>query len=488
MFENILEIRDLVKTYPGVTALDNVSLNVRRGEIHAIVGENGAGKSTLIKSITGAITPDKGLIRFDGQDYHSLEPKLSLNIGIGAVYQEFNLVPALSVAENVFLGDYAGKGILVDFVQMNKRTTEAMKKVGVFIPPQQPVHTLSVGYQQIVEITKSLVKNIKLLIMDEPTAPLTTTEVKQLINIIRSMKEQGITIIYISHRLEEVFLLADRVSVMRDGQYIITLDVAKTSMKELVRHMVGRELRGQYPPRDRPVGEEVLRVEGLCGNGVRDISFTLHRGEIFGFAGLLGCGRTETMQIIYGVVKKTRGKIFLGGKEVTIKNTSAALGKGIGLIPEDRKRHGVFLSMTIKWNTCISCIREKLMKWGIVVDERKERALALEYSSKLKTKTPSVEQIVSNLSGGNQQKVVISKVLATDADIMIFDEPTRGIDVGAKQEMYDLIRSLVNEGKSIILVRGKNDGGSGEKRVQPGAHHDLGIRSDNLTKGKENNE
>lgn len=452
MSENILEIIKLTKTYPGVVALDNISMNIKRGEIHAIVGENGAGKSTLIKAITGAVVPDTGIIRFDGNEYKQLEPKLSSQIGIGVIYQEFNLVPVLSVAENIFLGNYPGNGITVDFKTMNKKAAEVMKKIGISIPPQKPVFELTVGYQQIVEILGSLVKNIKLLIMDEPTAPLTTNEVEQMMNIVNNLKEQGITIIYISHRLEEVFRLADRVSVMRDGQYITTLNVAETNMKELIQSMVGRELRGSYPPREKPVGEEVLRVEGLTGNGVHDISFTLHKGEIFGLAGLLGCGRTETMQMLYGVVRKTSGKIFLNGKEVKIKNTTDALKKGIGLIPEDRKKHGVFLWMTVKWNTSIGSIRKKLLKFGFIVDTEKEKTMALDYAAKLKIKTPGIEQLVANLSGGNQQKVVVSKVLATDADIMIFDEPTRGIDVGAKQEMYNLIRQLVNEGKSVILV------------------------------------
>ena len=452
MSENILEIANLHKTYPGVVAIDNISMSFRKGEIHAIVGENGAGKSTLIKSITGAVVPDRGVIRFDGNEYARLDPELSSSVGIGAIYQEFTLIPALSVAENIFLGTYAGNGLTVDFKEMNKKAVEALKKIGVTIPPQKPVFELSVGYQQIVEITRSLVKDIRLLIMDEPTAPLTTNEVEQLMTIIKSLKEQGITIIYISHRLEEVFRIADRVSVMRDGQYITTLDIVDTNMKDLIRFMVGRELTGKYPPREKPIGEEVLRVEGLTGNGVRDIGFTLHKGEILGFAGLLGCGRTETMQLLYGAAKKTSGRVFLRGKEVEVRNTGYAVDRGIGLIPEDRKRHGVFLGMTIKWNTSIGCLKKKLIRYGIIVDTGKEKRLAQEYLTKLNTKAPSIEQLVANLSGGNQQKVVVSKVLATDAEIMIFDEPTRGIDVGAKQEMYVLIRQLVNEGKSVILV------------------------------------
>lgn len=452
MAENILEVQGLTKVYPGVVALDHMNLQVRRGEIHAIMGENGAGKSTLIKSITGAITPDDGVIRFDGKEYTHLEPKTALDVGIGVIYQEFNLVAGLSVAENIFLGNYSGNGFTVDFKTMNEKSVEAMKKVGIEIPPQQMVYELTVGHQQIVEILRSLVKDVKLLIMDEPTAPLTANEVRQLFKIMNTLKAQGITIIYISHRMEEIFEMADRVTVMRDGKYITTLDVAKTQISELIQHMVGRELTQEFPPRKKPVGEEVLRVEHLSGNGVSDINFNLHKGEILGFAGLLGCGRTETMESLYGAKKRLGGKIFLDGKEVRIRSTCDAVKRGIGLVPEDRKRTGAFLYMTIMWNTSIGCLKKKLMKFGMIVDTKKERALAEEYVKKLHTKTPGVDQYVMNLSGGNQQKVVVAKVLATDAEILIFDEPTRGIDVGAKQEMYNLIREMVDEGKSVILI------------------------------------
>ena len=307
------------------------------------------------------------------------------------------------------------------------------------------------GRQQIVEIARSLVKNIKLLIMDEPSAPLTTAEVDQMLEIVRTLRDEGMTIIYISHRMEEVFGLADRISVFRDGQYVTTLVTAETTMDELIRYMVGRQLKTEFPARRTPIGEEVLRVENLTGNGVHDINFTLHRGEILGFAGLLGAGRTETMQLIFGAAKKTGGKIFLNGQEVDIKGTEDAMDRGIGLVPEDRKRHGVFLPMPIGWNVSISAIKKKLMT-GIIVDKKKEKELAKKYIQLLGVKTPSMNQLVANLSGGNQQKVVVAKVLATDASIVIFDEPTRGIDVGAKQEMYELIREMAEQGASIIMV------------------------------------
>lgn len=452
MMYNILEIQNITKVYPGVVALDNVSMTIRKGEVHGIIGENGAGKSTLIKTITGAISPESGIIRFEGKEYTHLTPQISKEIGIGVIYQEFNLVPALSVAENVFLGNYSGKGFTVDFKEMNEKTSKAMERIGVKIDPKKLVWSLTVGHQQIVEIMRSLVKDVKIIIMDEPTAPLTNTETEQLFKIIKSLKEQGITIVYISHRLEELFELTDRVSVMRDGQYITTVNTSETTMKELIKYMVGRDLSDTYPKRQTPIGEEVLRVEHLSGNGVSDINFTLHKGEILGFSGLLGCGRTETMQLIFGVVKKTSGKIFLNNQEVKILNTTDALSKGIGLIPEDRKKHGVFLHMSVKWNNSIGCLRKKLMKHHIIVDKREEIKLSNEYVEKLKVKTPSVNQLVTNLSGGNQQKVVVAKVMATDAEIMIFDEPTRGIDVGAKQEMYLLIRKMVSEGKSVLLI------------------------------------
>ena len=449
--DNILEIENLTKTYPGVTALNNVSLQVRRGEIHAIMGENGAGKSTLIKTITGAIHPDSGVIRFDGREFSSLTPALSAEVGIGAIYQEFNLVYQLSVAENIFLGNYPGKGGMVDFKEMNQKAAEVLDRVGVPIPPQAIVYGLTVGRQQIVEIARSLVKNIKLLIMDEPSAPLTTAEVDQMLEIVRTLRDEGMTIIYISHRMEEVFGLADRISVFRDGQYVTTLVTAETTMDELIRYMVGRQLKTEFPARRTPIGEEVLRVENLTGNGVHDINFTLHRGEILGFAGLLGAGRTETMQLIFGAAKKTGGKIFLNGQEVDIKGTEDAMDRGIGLVPEDRKRHGVFLPMPIGWNVSISAIKKKLMT-GIIVDKKKEKELAKKYIQLLGVKTPSMNQLVANLSGGNQQKVVVATVLATDASIVIVDEPTRGIDVGAKQEMYELIREMAEQGASIIMV------------------------------------
>ncbi len=450
MSENILEVRELTKLYPGVTALDHVNLTVRRGEVHGLIGENGAGKSTLIKCVTGAITPTSGTIVFEDKEYTRLDPHSSAAAGIGVIYQELSLVPALTVAENVFLGNYITKGPLVDHKAMVKATEEAMKKIGVYIPAQSVVWYLTVGHQQITEITRALVKDCKLLIMDEPTAPLTNAEVEQLYSIIRGLKAQGMTIIYVSHRLEELFEVTDRITVLRDGQYIKTLETASTNKQELIKLMVGRELSSDFPQRVTPVGEEILRVEHLTGNGVTDINFDLKRGEILGFAGLLGCGRSETMQMIYGAAKRAGGKVFLNGEEVHFTETAQAMKKGLGYIPEDRKRQGLFLWKGVDFNLTISSLKKFL--YGIFLSRKKENQLVDEYLDQLKVKTPSKTQMIMNLSGGNQQKVIVSKVLATDAEIMIFDEPTRGIDVGAKAEMYQLIRNLTEQGHSVILV------------------------------------
>lgn len=450
MPENILELQNIVKTYPGVRALSDVSIGFRPGEVHAIVGENGAGKSTLIKTITGVVKPDSGTILFEGQAV-TMDPIRSKKLGVGVIYQEFSLVPEMGVQENIFLGEKPGKNKLVaDFKEMNARSAEIIAMTGVNMDPTQKVSTLTVGYQQIVEISRALSKDLKLLIMDEPSAPLTNNEIERLYLIIDALKKRGITIIYISHRMEEIFELSDRVSVMRDGQYITTINTADTNRQELISYMVGRELKETFPERTAPIGEEVLRAEHLTGNGVRDISFSLHKGEILGFAGLLGCGRTECLELIYGAKKRSSGEVYLNGAPVSFKNTNEAIAHGVGLIPEDRKKHGCFLDADIKWNTTISSVK-KISRLGIV-DKKHEREVAQHYVEELRVKTPSIDQKVGNLSGGNQQKVVIAKMLATDANIMMFDEPTRGIDVGAKQEIYKLIRKLAEEGKSIIVV------------------------------------
>ena len=448
--KTILSVKDIVKTYPGVVAIDHVSFDVREGEVHALIGENGAGKSTLIKTLSGAITPDSGTITIDGKSFSSLTPATAKEQGISVIYQEFTLIPGISAAENVFLGEKTTPGIFVDIKDRERRTKELFDQMGVSLDPSQKVRSLSPAMQQIVEIAKAISKNVKILIMDEPTAPLTTNEVTTLFRIIRDLKARGVTIIFISHRLEELFAVADRVTVMRDGQYVATKNIAEIDRPQLIAMMAGREMKESYPTRKSQIGEEMLRVEHLTGNGDTDISFTLHRGEILGFAGLVGAGRTELMRVIYGADPMESGKIFVEGKQVRIRSCSDAIKNGIGYIPEDRKNQGVFLRNTIKWNTVINNIQG--YSKGIFVDEKQEDAVAQDYKKRFSIRTPSLEQKVGNLSGGNQQKVVLAKWLDANPKVLVFDNPTQGVDVGAKEEIYDIILKLAEAGVAVIVL------------------------------------
>lgn len=449
MEKTILKIEGLCKYYPGVKAIDGLTMEFREGEVHALLGENGAGKSTLIKCIAGAIRPDAGTIEIDGEKFSHLLPQQAKDLGVQVIYQEFNLVPQMSCAENVFLNERTSK-LIVNDRERAQRAKKIFDDLGVNVNPNRAVGTYTPAYMQIVEIAKAVSRNVKILIMDEPTAPLTVNEVSLLMDIVRKLKAKGVTIIYISHRLEELFEIGDRVSIMRDGQYIKTLNIKDTCRKELVDLMVGRELTESYPSRKVNLGEEVLRVEHLTGNGVEDINFSLKKGEILGFGGLVGAGRTELMNVIYGADKLKSGTIYLSGKPVHFRDTADALAKGIGMIPEDRKRTGVFLKMSIRWNSVI-CALKSISHLGIV-NTKKEKEIADYYIKRLKIRTPSPEQLAGNLSGGNQQKVVLAKAMAAQSQILIFDEPTRGVDVGAKQEIYQLMNQLVEEGHSILMV------------------------------------
>ena len=449
MEKTILKIEGLCKYYPGVKAIDGLTMEFREGEVHALLGENGAGKSTLIKCIAGAIRPDAGTIEIDGEKFSHLLPQQAKDLGVQVIYQEFNLVPQMSCAENVFLNERTSK-LIVNDRERAQRAKKIFDDLGVNVNPNRAVGTYTPAYMQIVEIAKAVSRNVKILIMDEPTAPLTVNEVSLLMDIVRKLKAKGVTIIYISHRLEELFEIGDRVSIMRDGQYIKTLNIKDTCRKELVDLMVGRELTESYPSRKVDLGEEVLRVEHLTGNGVEDINFSLKKGEILGFGGLVGAGRTELMNVIYGADKLKSGTIYLSGKPVHFRDTADALAKGIGMIPEDRKRTGVFLKMSIRWNIVI-CALKSISHLGIV-NTKKEKEIADYYIKRLKIRTPSPEQLAGNLSGGNQQKVVLAKAMAAQSQILIFDEPTRGVDVGAKQEIDQLMNQLVEEGHSILMV------------------------------------
>ena len=453
MSETILEVKNVTKTYPGVVALDNVSMEFKKGEVHALVGENGAGKSTIIKCIAGAIKADSGSVLLEGKELLGRKLTDTESNGVEVVYQEFNLAPQLSVYENIYLGKPIRKGpgnAFVDKAAMIRKTQDLFKQLGIDIDPEARIDSLSVAYMQFVEIAKAISKNAKVLIMDEPTATLTTTEVEILMNNIRRMKAEGTTIIYVSHRMEEIFEITDRCSVLRDGQYIATVNTAETSREELIRYMVGRELKESFPSRNVKIGDVVLEVNGLYGNGVSDVNFKLHKGEILGFGGLVGAGRTETAEMLFGAARVEKGDILLKGKKVSIPNPRTAVNLGIALIPEDRKRHGLILGKSILENMTLPVFK-RISKMQFL-NKPLQKKLTDEQVDALKIKTPGIEQLAMNLSGGNQQKVVLGKWLIAESDIVIFDEPTRGIDVGAKQEIYKLMNNLVEQGKSIIMI------------------------------------
>jgi len=446
----VLSLENITKRYPGVLALNNVSLDFIEGEVHALLGENGAGKSTLIKAVAGAIDIDGGIIHVGDQDHKQMTPHLSRSMGIEVIYQEFNLVPTLSAAENIFIGDKVGDGFLVNYKMMVSKAREIFELFKVDIDPKALVRELSPAKMQIVEIAKAVSKNVKILIMDEPSAPLSISEVEHMFEVINQLKQSGVTVIYISHRLEEVFRISDRVSVLRDGEYVATKLTKDTDRKELINLMVGRELKETYPPRLNPPGGIALEVKNLTGNGDQDISFSVRKGEILGISGLVGAGRTELAMLLFGAAPIESGEIWIEGEPVNIRSSLDAIEHGMGLLTEDRKGKGLFLEMGVGWNISFPIVR-KLSKHG-VVDTKKEKEITEQYRQRIDIKTPNMEQRVINLSGGNQQKVVLAKSLAAESDILIFDEPTRGIDVGAKQEIYQLMCELADHGNAILMI------------------------------------
>jgi ribose transport system ATP-binding protein len=446
----VLSLEGITKKYPGVLALNNVSLDFLEGEVHALLGENGAGKSTLIKAVAGAIDLDAGRIRIGGQDRAQMTPHLSRDLGVEVIYQEFNLVPAMSAAENIYLGDRIGRGFLVDFTTMQRQAAEILKQFNADFGPGALVQDLSPAQQQIVAIAKAVSKNVRILIMDEPSAPLSVSEVERMFDVIRQLKIRSVTVIYISHRLEEVFRISDRVTVLRDGCYVATLLTKDTNRQELISLMVGRELKEVYPVRTIVPTEMALEIKHLSGNGDKDISFAVKKGEIVGLSGLVGAGRTELAMVMFGAVPAEGGEMRINGKRVTIHSPADAIRHGIGLLTEDRKGMGLFLEMGVQWNIIFPIVR-RLSRYG-VVDTKREDQVATKYKEQIDIRTPSLQQQVKNLSGGNQQKVVLAKSLAAESDILIFDEPTRGIDVGAKQEIYRLMCTLANNGIAIIMI------------------------------------
>ncbi|MGN1004972.1 MAG: sugar ABC transporter ATP-binding protein, partial [Aristaeellaceae bacterium] len=441
------------KSFPGVHALDHVNLEVRRGEIHALMGENGAGKSTLMKVLTGIYTKDSGTITYEGKEVEFHGPKEAQEAGIVIVHQELNMMNHLTVAQNIFIGREFMKGGIIDDAKMNAESKKLFDQLGINIDPTEKMGNLTVGKQQMCEIAKAISHKAKVIIFDEPSAALTEAEIEELFKIIRDLRDQQLGIIYISHRMDEIKVITDRVTVMRDGGYVGTLITKDCTKDDIINMMVGRVIyedpktKSMVAP-DAPV---VLKVEHLnAGKMVQDVSFELHKGEILGFSGLMGAGRTETARALFGADPKESGDIYVNGKKVDIRSPKDAVALGIGYLSEDRKRYGIVVDKSVAENSTMAHLKNFVK--GLFIDKRKEEDATQDYIKRLNTKTPSTDQLVVNLSGGNQQKVVLAKWLVKDCDILIFDEPTRGIDVGAKSEIYHLMNELVAQGKSIIMI------------------------------------
>ena len=451
----LLEMRGITKEFPGVRALDRVDFTLRRGETHVLLGENGAGKSTLVKIIAGAYHPDAGTIKVRGRNVRIDSPKTAQRLGVSVIYQEFNLVPYLNVAQNIFLGrEPRLRGIrgLLDLPRMHREARVLLSELGVEIDTHSKIAHLGVAQQQMVEVAKALSLDAEILIMDEPTAALTDREIGQLFAVIERLKKRGVGIIYISHRLQEVPLIADRVSVLRDGQYVGTVERQQVNMDELIRWMVGRTLTKMFPhtPVSKP-GAEVLRVEGLSRKGIlHDVNLVVRAGEIVGLAGLIGSGRTSLARAIFGADPVDGGEVFVLGKRVTGRNPRGVVGLGVGFLPESRKTDGLALILPLRHNVVMASLQRHFPRgW---VSPSREKQLARKYVDELQMATPSVDRLVKYLSGGTQQKVVIAKWLATQSKLFIFDEPTRGIDVGAKSEIHQLMDALVHQGAAVLMI------------------------------------
>ncbi len=450
----ILEMRQITKSFPGVLALDRVDFDLRAGEVHILLGENGAGKSTLMKTLSGAHEPDSGSISVGGQQVQIRTPKQAQALGISTIYQEFTLVPHLTVAQNIFLArEPLRRGIkgLVDHDKLYSDSAAILRTLGIAIDPRALVSTLGVAQQQLVEVAKALSLNARILIMDEPTATLSDQEIDQLFDIIRSLKARGVGIVYISHRLPEVWEIGDRVTVLRDGRAVGTFSVAEIGENELVKLMVGREVAERPQRRAMSDAPEALRVSGLGRAGVLyDVNLVVRKGEIVGLAGLVGSGRTELARAVFGIDRFDAGELWILGKRLTSTNPSLSIKLGLGLLPEDRKSDGLALILPVKDNITHASLRRLFRSF--LLDLKKEREVAEKYVRALRIMTPSVLRAVGFLSGGNQQKVVLAKWLCTESRVLIFDEPTRGIDVGAKAEVHDFMRQLASQGVAILMI------------------------------------
>jgi len=447
----LLEMHGIDKMFPGVHALQEIDLTLNRGEVLALVGENGAGKSTLMKILGGAVRPDRGVICLHGHPCVMRSPTIARQAGISTVYQEFNLIPSLTVRENILLGLERTRGGLIRAAEERQCVAELFARIGIAIDPETRCGDLTVAQQQIVEIAKALAIDAKILVMDEPTAALAVPEVRRLLAIVRELRQRGLGIIYVSHRLEEVFAIADRVMILRDGQEVATRPVAEVGRHELIEMMVGRTLESEFPKRHVRIGDERLRVEHLWrGDVVRDVSFHVRGGEILGIAGLAGSGRTETVRLVFGADRYERGSIHVNGQPVVIRSPRDAIHHGICLLTEDRKSQGVILNHGVRDNFALPNL-DHYLRWR-VLDKRRERTEFASYVDELKIKISGQDQLAGNLSGGNQQKLVLAKWLARNADVIIFDEPTRGIDVGSKYDIHVWMNRLAAAGKGLIMI------------------------------------
>lgn len=449
----LIELRKVSKFFPGVIALNKADLKLYSGEVHGLMGENGAGKSTLIKLLTGAYKPDEGEMLLDGQPLKVNGPKDSMNMGLTAIYQELNVIPKLTVWENIFLGrELRNKKGLLDIPQMKERAKELLQQLRQNIDVDEKVENLGMGHQQMVEICKALVLESRLIIMDEPTSSLSAGETEELLRTARELRDRGMAIVFISHHMDEIFRICDRLTVLRDGCVIQSMLAKDTNTENLIKLMVGRDINQQFPKIVAAKKEELLRIEDFTSEdgSFKDISFSVCGGEVLGFAGLVGAGRTEVMRAIFGADARKTGKVYVKGKEADIRSPKAAISYGIAFLTEDRKGEGLVLSNTVGFNINLSTFEKS--KRGLLLNNALLRNKAKNDITQLRIKTPSINTTVRGLSGGNQQKVVIAKWLETNADIFIMDEPTRGLDVGAKLEVYNIINNLVSEGKAVIMV------------------------------------
>ena len=448
---SLLELKNVSKSFPGVKALDGVSFDLKAGEVHALLGENGAGKSTLMKIISGIHKRDEGSYKIGGKEITDINPKIAQSLGIAIIHQELNMCQDLTVAENMFLGREETKFGLLAQNHLNDKAKAVLEQLKIDIDPEMVIRKLSVSKQQMVEIAKALSTNARILIMDEPTSALTEKECKELFRIINELKQNGCAIVYISHRLEELEEITDRVSIFRDGQYIITKPFNETNLDEIISYMVGREITEKFPKIASQKGKKILEVRNLNSGIVKDASFDLFAGEIIGFSGLMGAGRTELVKALFGAERIESGEVILYGERIKISSPKDAISHGIVLGPEDRKSEGLCTKLSIRENIGLANLDQISNKWGLI-DKEKEKTLTEKAIKDLKIKTPSIEQDAKNLSGGNQQKVVVGKWMVRDAKVVIFDEPTRGIDVAAKVEIYNIMNQLKEQGVGVIFV------------------------------------